>query len=360
MTRTSLVRDNPGVSLIRPNVAALHPYIPGEQPQETGWVKLNTNENPYLVPQIAEAVAEAANDALRLYPDPAFVELRERISRRYDVPPEQIICGNGSDEVLTLAVRIAVGEGDRVAYPDPSYSLYQTLTQIQNGFPLPVPLGPNWELPIQELAAVGATLTFVANPNAPTGTPYTLAELRRLAAEVEGVLLVDEAYVDFGGESALPLVHERENVLVMRTMSKSFGLAGIRLGYAFGSRAIIDAMYKIKDSYNVDRLTQVAGIAAMEHYDAAMANAREIAARRDRYAAILRNRFGWRAWPSATNFLLTETGDRPARQVFEELKARRILVRYFHKPRIDNALRITIGTEPEMAALVNALEGMLR
>jgi histidinol-phosphate aminotransferase len=149
-------------------------------------------------------------------------------------------------------------------------------------------------------------------------------------------------------------------VLVLRTMSKAFGLAGVRLGYAFGSPAVIKAMYKIKDSYNVDRLTQVAGVAAMDAYDAAMANVHEIAARRDKYAQVLREQFGWRVWPSAANFVLAETGERAAREVYEGLKQRRILVRYFDQPRIDNALRITIGTEPEMAALVNALEGMLR
>jgi histidinol-phosphate aminotransferase len=348
------------VPLIRPNVAALHAYVPGAQPQEPGWIKLNTNENPHLLPQVTEAAAEAANDALRLYPDPLCVELRRRLAQRYGVPPEQIICGNGSDELLTLAVRIAAGEGDRVVFPEPSYSLYRTLAHIQNAFPLAVPLGPAWELPVEHLAAAGGKLTLVANPNAPTGTPYSLADLRGLAGEVEGVLLVDEAYVDFGGETALPLVHECANVLVLRTMSKAFGLAGVRLGYAFGSPAVIKAMYKIKDSYNVDRLTQVAGVAAMDAYDAAMANVHEIAARRDKYAQVLREQFGWRVWPSAANFVLAETGERAAREVYEGLKQRRILVRYFDQPRIDNALRITIGTEPEMAALVNALEGMLR
>ena len=347
------------MALIRSNVAALRAYTPGEQPQEAGWIKLNTNENPYLAPQVAEAVAEAANDSLRLYPDPLFVELRHRLSDRYGVPADQIICGNGSDDLLTLAVRIAAGEGDRVAYPDPSYTLYETLAQIQNAFPVAVPLGSDWELPIDELAAVGARLTLVANPNAPTGTPYRLGDLRRLAQAVEGVLLVDEAYVDFGGETALPLVAERENVLVLRTFSKGFGLAGVRVGFAFGSPAVIGAMYKVKDSYNVDRLSQVAGIAALACYDAAMANAGEIAARRDRYAETLQRRFGWRVWPSAANFVLADTSPRPARGIYEGLKQHRILVRYFNRPRIENALRISVGTEQEMAALVEALGRLL-
>ena len=334
--------------------------MPGEQPQEPGWVKLNTNENPFVPAGVVEAVAEAVTDALRLYPDPLCVELRQKLSERYGVPTPQIICGNGSDELLTLAVRVAAGEGDRIAFPDPSYSLYETLARIQNGCPVPVAMGPNWELSVDRLAAAGAKLTLVANPNAPTGTPLTLDEVERLAEACEGLLLVDEAYVDFGGQTALPLVSRHLNVLVLRTMSKAFGLAGMRLGYAFGAPAVIEALYKIKDSYNVDRLTQVAGCAALDAYDEAMANCRAIAARRDQLAALLRERFGFHVWPSATNFLLVDTGARGARQVYEGLKRQQVLVRYFAKPRVENCLRITVGTEAELAALVDALERVLR
>lgn len=342
--------------MIRAHVAALHAYVPGEQPQEEGWVKLNTNENPYLAPSVAEAVAEAATDALRLYPDPLFRQLRAALSRRYAVPVDQIICGNGSDDLLTLAVRVAAGEGDRVAFPDPSYSLYETLAQIQNAFPVAVALGPQWELPVAALAAVGAKLTLVANPNAPTGTAYPIEQIDELAASLAGLLVVDEAYVDFGGATAIPLIARRENVLVVRTMSKGFGLAGMRLGYAFGAPAVIDALYKIKDSYNVDRLTQVAGLAALRAYDEAMRHAGEIAARRDQLAETLRRRFGWRVWPSATNFILAETSPMAARDVFDALKRQRVLVRYFARPRLESCLRITVGTAEETGAFLQALE----
>ena len=348
------------MDLIRPNVAALQPYVPGEQPQASGWIKLNTNEHPFLSAGVAEAVAAASTDALRRYPDPLCVELRQKLAERYGVPPPQIICGNGSDELLTLAMRASVGEGDRVAYPEPSYSLYETLARIQNAFPVPVALGPSWELPVDALASAGARLTLVANPNAPTGTAYALDELDRLAVRCEGLLVIDEAYVDFGGQTSLPLVLCHQNVLVLRTMSKSFGLAGVRLGYAFGSPEVIEALYKIKDSYNVDRLTQVAGVAALDRYDEAMTNCRQIAARRDLVAGVLGERFGFHVWPSATNFLLVDTGPHAAPEVYEELKRRRILVRYFAKPRVENCLRITVGTEAEMAALVIALGQMLR
>ncbi|MDQ3703010.1 MAG: histidinol-phosphate transaminase [Chloroflexota bacterium] len=344
---------------IRPHVASLQPYVPGEQPQEAGWVKLNTNENPYLPPEVATAVAAAATEAIRGYPDPQCTALRSQLSVRYKLPPEAMLCGNGSDELLTLAVRAAAGEGDRIVFPEPSYSLYGTLARIQNAFPVAVPLGPDWELPVVALGAAGGRLTLVANPNAPTGTPYGLAEIEALAGRVEGLLLVDEAYVDFGGESALPLLARFENVLVLRTMSKAFGLAGMRLGYAFGAPETITALRKVQDSYPVDRLTQVAGIAALEQFDAVMANAAAIATRRDRYGATLRDRFGWKVWPSAANFLLVDTAPHPAPEVFAALKARRVLVRYFDQPRIAGCLRISVGGEPEMAALVEALEGVL-
>jgi histidinol-phosphate aminotransferase len=344
---------------IRPSVAALQPYIPGEQPQEPGWIKLNTNENPALIPQVVEALGEAATDAVRFYPDPISRELRQALSVRYGVPVDGILCGNGSDELLTLAVRVAAGEGDRVAFPDPSYSLYETLARIQNAFPVAVPLGPEWALPVADLAAVGARLTFVANPNAPTGTPYALETLEQLARQVEGLLLIDEAYVDFGGQTALPLVGRYPQVLVLRTMSKAFGLAGMRLGYVFGAPETITALRKVQDSYPVDRLTQVAGIAALRHYDDALAGCREIAERRDRYADILRQRFGWKVWPSATNFVLAEPAGQAAPAVFEGLRRHKILVRYFPRPPLDNALRISVGAEAEMAALVRALQELL-
>ena len=346
---------SPRLRWLRPNVDALQAYVPGEQPQEPGWVKLNTNENPLVLPQIVDAVAAAATSAIRTYPDPLCSDLRRAIGERYGLPPEWVLCANGSDELLTLAVRAAAGEGDRIAYPDPSYTLYETLAQIQNAFPIPVPLGPEWELPVSDLAAAGASLTFVANPNAPTGTPYALSDLEALAEAVPGLLVIDEAYVDFGGQTALPLLQRHERLVILRTMSKAFGLAGVRLGYAFGAPDTIGALRKVQDSYPVDRLAQVAGIAAMAHYHAALASCAQIAARRDRYAALIRERFGWHVWPSATNFLLVRTAPLPAPEVHEGLRRRRVLVRYFARPRLEGCLRISVGTEEEMEALVGAL-----
>jgi histidinol-phosphate aminotransferase len=342
--------------LIRSSVEALDPYVPGEQPQGDGWIKLNTNENWFVAPSVLEAVARAATTDLRRYPDPVFVALRSRLEARYGVPADQIICGNGSDEILALLIRACAGEGDRIAFGDPSYSLYETLTQIQNACPVGVPMGPSWELPVDALLAVDAPLTFVTTPHAPSGTAFGLADLERLASGLSGVVVFDEAYVDFGGASALAFLARHSNAVIVRTMSKAFGLAGIRLGYAFGSPEVIGSLYKIKDSYNVDHLSQVAGCAALDAWDEYAVVNRETAMRRDRVAETLAGQFGWHVWPSATNFLLTTPVDADAAIVAQRLKAERVLVRYFGRARLDRSLRISVGSETEMHRFLDVLQ----
>ena len=346
-------------SLVRPSVGSLHPYVPGEQPQGDGWIKLNTNENWFVASGVLDAVARAATTDLRRYPDPVFTDLRARLEARYRVPAAQIICGNGSDEILTLLIRACAGEGDRIAFGEPSYSLYETLAQIQNAAPVGVPMGPSWELPVDGLLAIDAPLTLVTTPHAPSGTAFALADLERLASGLNGVVAFDEAYVDFGGESALAFLDRHPNVVVVRTMSKAFGLAGVRLGYAFGSPGLIDALYKIKDSYNVDHLTQVAGCAALDAWDAYAEVNRETAARRDRVADALRGRFGWQVWPSATNFVLATPLDADAALIAQRLKTERILVRHFGRARLDRSLRISIGSEPEMQRFLDVLDAIV-
>jgi histidinol-phosphate aminotransferase len=345
--------------LIRPSVASLHAYVPGEQPHGDGWIKLNTNENWFVALEVLEAVAKAATTGLRRYPDPIFTDLRARLESRYGVPRSQIICGNGSDEILTLLIRACAGEGDRVAFGDPSYSLYETLAQIQNAAPVGVPMGPAWELPVDELLAIDAPLTFVTNPHAPSGNPFALRDLERLAFGLSGVVAFDEAYVDFGGESAIALLDRHPNIVVIRTMSKAFGLAGMRLGYAFGSSAIIDALYRIKDSYNVDVLSQVAGCAALDAWEAYAVSNRETAERRDRVADTLRNHYGWHVWPSATNFLLATPIDTDVAIIAQRLRAERILIRHFDRPRLNRSLRISIGSEAEMARFLDVLKAVV-
>ena len=345
-----------GAGLVRPSVQALKPYVPGEQPQGAGWIKLNTNENWFVSPSVLSAVVAAATHDLRRYPDPVCTDLREKLSARYGIDSQQIICGNGSDELLTMLIRAIAGEGDRIAFTDPSYSLYETLSHIQNAAPVPVPLGDGWQLPVQELIAVNAPLTFITTPHAPSGTAYRLSDLEAIAAGCAGVVVFDEAYVDFGGDTAIPLLDRYPNVVVLRTMSKAFGLAGMRLGYAFGSRQLIGALYRIKDSYNVDLLTQVAGCAALDAWDEYARVNQETAVRRDRVAAELHRRFGWRVWPSATNFILVEVDDADASEIVSRLKTEQILVRYFHRPRLDRSMRISVGSEAEMDLLLAALD----
>ncbi len=343
--------------LLRPAIEAMQPYVPGEQPaDDTDWIKLNTNENPELSPRVIEAVRAAVTDQLRLYPDPLWTALRQKLAETYNVSPEQVFVGNGSDEILSILVRAAVDPGERVAFPDPSFSYYQTLAQIQGAVDIAVPLGDGFALPVEELIAAQARLTFVANPNSPTGTLYDLAAVRRLCAGLPGLLVLDEAYIDFAPYSALPLLAEYPNLVLVRTMSKSFALAGMRIGFAFAHPDVVAGLVKVKDIYNVNRLSQVAAIAALEDLAWFRANAAAIMDRRERYARLLAERFGFRVFPSAANFVLVDTASVPARVVYEELKQRRILVRgYFSHPRIANCLRITIGSEAQMQALVAAL-----
>ena len=350
---------SPRLRWLRPNVAGAAGLRPGRAAPGAGLGQAEHQREPPRPAPDGRRRRRAATSAIRTYPDPLCTDLRRAIGERYGLPPEWVLCANGSDELLTLAVRAAAGEGDRIAYPDPSYTLYETLAQIQNAFPIPVPLGPEWELPVSALAAAGARLTFVANPNAPTGTPYALSDLEALAEAVQGLLVIDEAYVDFGGQTALPLLQRHEQVVVLRTMSKAFGLAGMRLGYAFGAPDTIGALRKVQDSYPVDRLAQVAGIAAMAHYDTALANC---AADR-RPARPLRRRCcgsasAGRSGPPPPTSCSSRTAprSRPAAEVFEGLRRRRVLVRYFARPRLEGCLRISVGTEEEMEALVGALE----
>ena len=348
-----------GAGLIRPSVQALKAYVPGEQPQGDGWIKLNTNENWFVSPSVLESVARAATHDLRRYPDPVCTGLRIRLSARYGVEASRIICGNGSDELLTLLIRAIAGEGDRIAFTEPSYSLYDVLTNIQNAASVAVPLGDQWQLPVGELVAVNAPLTFITTPHAPSGTAYPLTELEAITAGCTGVVVFDEAYVDFGGDTALSLLDRYPNVVVLRTMSKAFGLAGMRLGYAFGSEEVIDALYRIKDSYNVDHLTQVAGCAALDAWDEYARVNRDTALRRDWVASELQRRFGWKVWPSATNFILVEVENADASEIVSRLKRDQILVRYFARPRLDRSMRISVGSDAEMDRLLAALDRVM-
>jgi len=339
------------------NIAAMAGYVPGEQPRGTGVLKLNANENPYPPsPKVLRAVRQAANQSLRLYPEPASDRLRAVASRVYGLSADHIIAGNGSDELLTMLMRCFVGPRDRVAYPMPTYSLYDILVDIQGGVRAPVAYGPDFSIPAS-LAKQRAVLTFLCNPNAPSGTLVRPADIARLARAVKGILVVDEAYIDFAATanaSCIPLVRRLPNLVVLRTFSKSFSLAGLRIGLAFASTGIVAGMMKVKDSYNLNRLSAVGATAALEDLPWMRRNVRRIQRSRQALAAAL-TKMDFEVYESETNFLLARRPGTDVRAVQQALKKRKILIRYFDVAGLDDCLRITIGTPAEMKALVTEL-----
>ena len=342
-------------SYLRPAVERLRGYTPGEQPREPGFIKLNTNENPYPPsPRVREA-AEAALDLLRLYPDPLCAELRQELARLHGCRVEQIFVGNGSDEVLALCGRAFVPPGGSIGYFEPSYSLYPVLAAIQESEVRPVALREDftWAMP----ADYSASLFFLTDPNAPTSLQYPREQVRTFCRSFPGVVVLDEAYVDFAREHRMDLALEFHNVLVARSFSKSYSLAGLRAGYAVGDESLIAAFYKIKDSYNVDRLTQAIALAALRDQAHMRRNVEHIRVTRARATAALEQR-GFIVVPSESNFLWARP-PKPAGAVFEALRARKILVRYFPGPRTGDHLRISIGTDDEMDALRKALDEIL-
>jgi histidinol-phosphate aminotransferase len=340
---------------IRPAVASMAGYVPGEQPQDQRYIKLNTNENPYPPsPRVIEAMRAAATADLRLYPDPLANALCDRAATVYGVQRDGILVGNGSDELLALIVRACVGTGDRVVFPYPTYSLYDTLVVMQEGEIVHLPYPADFSLP-EGLETARGRLTFVCHPNSPSGTAVPIAALRRLAEQVAGVLVVDEAYVDFAEHSALPLLREFQNLIVLRTFSKSFSLAGMRIGLAFGPPKIIAELLKLKDSYNVNRLSIVAAAAALDDYGWMQENVARIRRTRTALSQGLRDR-GFAVLPSAANFVLARRPGEDQERTYLELKGRGILVRYFPVPELRDALRITVGTDEEIGALLKALE----
>ena len=342
---------------IRANISAMHGYVPGEQPLDDGYVKLNTNENPYPPsPRVLTAVRKALDTRLRLYPEPLSDSLRSIAASVYGVTPDNIIAGNGSDELLSLLMRLIVAPGDRVAYAAPTYSLYETLIEIQGGLKAAVDYPADFSLP-DGLAKQNAPLTFLCNPNSPSGTLVSLAEIDRLARALAGILVVDEAYVDFvdsEGASALPLVRRLPNLVVLRTFSKSFSLAGMRIGLAFAPEDIIAGMMKVKDSYNLNRLSLVAAAAALQDLPWMARNVRRIQRNRRRLSAGMK-KLGFQVLPSQANFVLARKPGENLKDVYEALKRQKVLVRYFDVPELRDCLRITVGTSQEVAALLGGL-----
>jgi histidinol-phosphate aminotransferase len=344
----------------RSNIDAMASYVPGEQPQaNTHIIKLNSNENPYPPSPLALAVLQNIDgECLRRYPEPFGGEFRKTASQVLGVPNDWIIVGNGSDELLNLVIRACVEPGRKVVYPMPTYVLYRTLTEAQAAEIVEIPYSDNYSLPLEELVAANGSVTFIASPNSPSGLIVPIDDLRELATQLSGVLVIDEAYVDFAEENALALVKEYENVIVIRTLSKGYSLAGLRLGFGVANPRLLDGLFKVKDSYNIDAIACAVGTAAITDQAYKNACVERIKASRAKLAKDLQQ-LGFRIWDSQTNFLLVQPPEGNAEYLYQRLKERRILVRYFQQPGLDDKLRITIGTDEQNQVLVEALISLM-
>jgi histidinol-phosphate aminotransferase len=342
---------------LRPNVQAMAGYTPGEQPQDDGVVKLNTNENPYPPsPRALQAMAQLLrSDRLRKYPDPLGAAFRQTAGKLFGVDPDGILIGNGSDDILTIVTRAFVPEGGLIVSPTPSYLLYSTLADIQGAKFEGVPFTQGWQLPAP-WPKTRSHLTLVANPNSPTGTMVGNNDLETLARELHGPLLVDEAYADFADTNALSLTR-LPNVVVTRTLSKSYSLAGLRFGFAIGSASLIRQLGKVKDSYNCDALSLAGAQGALEDQDYLRQTRARIVATRARMSAELR-KLGFDVLPSQANFVWATRSDRAVKPIFEELKQRKVLVRYMNYPRYGDGLRISVGSETDIDRLLDELKRM--
>lgn len=335
--------------LVAPDVARLEAYVPGEQPASRSVVKLNTNENPYPPsPECAKALSSFDAASLRRYPDPVFSRLRRLVGKIHSVSPERVFVGNGSDEILSLAAKAFAWEGRLIGSLDPSYSLYKTIAAIR---------GVEWTA---DMRSRRISLFFWTNPNAPTGEYAEPSVIASYARKSKGVVLVDEAYADFarGNAMALAAAKDNRNIIVMRTLSKSYSLAGLRVGYAVGPEELISALYRIKDSYNVDAVAQTLAIAALSDRKWMRKNAAKIKKTRRAFTLALEKR-GWDVVPSEANFVFARPpAPFKAAELKEDLKANGVYVRHFPGPLTGERLRISIGTDGEMNRLLAVLDSL--
>lgn len=340
----------------------LVPYIPGEQPRDRKYIKLNTNENPYgPSPRVLEAIRNAADESLRLYPDPTCDMLVSAAAESYGVRKEQIFTGNGSDEVLAFSFMAFFDPGRTIVFPNITYSFYPVYASLFHLDYVTTPLDSEFNIPAEQLMRSSGGI-IIANPNAPTGRAIPLSVIRQvLDGNPDTVVVVDEAYIDYGGESAVGLINEYQNLLVVQTFSKSRSLAGMRIGFAFGDEELIRALESVKNSFNsytLDRLAITAGTEALKDAAYYRGITGRIIATRERFIGELRRR-GFDVTESSANFVFASHKDVCAEKIFRELRDRGILVRYFKKPIIDNHLRISIGTDDDMVRVIDALDRIL-
>ncbi len=342
----------------RNNIAEIEGYTPGEQPQNRDLIKLNTNENPYPPsPAVCDALADVDPADLRLYPNPFAEPVQKEAARVYGVETGQVLCGNGSDDLLTMAVRTFVDQGGALACFEPTYSLYPVLAGIQGAVCRHIPLDGDFDLPRIDTVleyARDCSLFFVCRPNSPAGNVFDRERVREICEKFHGIVWIDEAYADFAGDNCLNLVAEYDNVVVSRSLSKSYSLAGLRLGVAVGRPEQISQMIKVKDSYNVDMLTQRIGAAALEDQQHMRGNAERIKATRERLSRRLVG-LGWQVVPSEANFVFAAP-PAGAAYTMDFLRRNDVLVRHFPGTRTGDYLRITIGSDQEIDTLLMHLE----
>ena len=355
-------------SLALPHVATLHAYTPGQQPTESGWVKLNTNECPYPPSaRVVDAIRRELGEhgaALRLYPNPRSAPLRAAVATLHGLSEENVCIGNGSDDLLTMIVRAFCSDAAPLGFTVPSYSLYPVLVAIQDGRAEVIELDRSMQLPVEQICASSARAFVLTSPNAPTGVGFANADLERVLAGYRGLFVVDEAYAAYARENAVSLLARHRRLVVVRTLSKAYALAGIRVGYALADAAVIDVLDCVRDSYNVSRLSQIAAIAAIEDHAYLDLLVSRVIATRDAFIADLSRRRQWFTYDSQANFVFTEpvnargeVGPAVARSAYEYLHANKVLVRYFPNHALTASfLRISVGTDAEMAVLRDRLD----
>ncbi len=342
----------------RDNIEQMKGYEPGFQPKSTDVVKLNTNENPYPPsPAVLKVISEIKPEQLRRYPDPTGAVFREAAAKINGVEPDWIICCNGGDELLSMAFTAFCDKKRPVAYPVPTYSLYPVLAEIQDCKTIEVPFDEELNLP-SKLARTKAALTIVCNPNAPSGTFIDAEELAELATEIKGVLLIDEAYVDFAEQNCTELVKQFDNIIILRSLSKGYSLAGLRFGYAIAKPALIDGLLKVKDSYNEDTIAIAAATAAINDQGYFKQTVEKVKAERKRLSEQLRA-IGFTLPDSSSNFVFAEHQKRKAKIIFQNLVEKNIYVRYWDLPGIENKLRISVGTPGQNDVLLSALKDIV-
>jgi histidinol-phosphate aminotransferase len=359
-------------SLALPHVAQLHAYTPGLQPSEPGWVKLNTNECPYPPsPRVAAALRREIGEdgvSLRLYPNPKSTPLRAAVAQLHGLHEENVCMGNGSDDILNLLVRCFCTQDAAAGFTLPSYSLYPVLVGIQDGASTIIEFDRTMRLPVERVAASPARVFFLTSPNAPTGVGFANAELERVLSTYAGLLVVDEAYAPFASENAVSLLARYPNLVVVRTLSKAYALAGIRVGYALAHPGVIGLLDRVRDSYNVNRLSQAAALAALEDVAYFETIVARVKATRDRTVRGFAESRGWFTYPSQANFIFTEpknargeTGPAVAKAAYDFLCSRKVLVRHFPSHALTAPfLRISVGTDQEMQVLNDTLDAWLK